>query len=84
MRNGRACFQQCWKSLRKSCANGSNIVALCFGGDGTKDILGVVEPRAFSNMQTDSPGDIYPFLNIGVSYVDQDQNKVNLAESYMR
>ena len=30
--------QQCWKS----CANGSNIVALCFGDHGTKEMLGVV------------------------------------------
>ena len=30
--------QQCWKS----CANGSNIVALRFGNHGTKEMLGVV------------------------------------------
>ena len=30
--------QQCWKS----CANGSNIVALCFGDHETKEMLGVV------------------------------------------
>ena len=34
----RACPQQVWKS----CANGSNIVALRFGDHGTKEMLGVV------------------------------------------
>ena len=38
MRNERARPQQCWKS----CANGSNIVALRFGDHGTKEMLGVV------------------------------------------
>ena len=38
MRNERARPQQCWKS----CANGSNIVALRFGDQGTKEMLGVV------------------------------------------
>ena len=38
MRNERAWLQQCWKS----CANGSNIVALRFGDHGTKEMLGVV------------------------------------------
>ena len=38
MRNTRARPQQCWKS----CANGSNIVALRFGDHGTKEMLGVV------------------------------------------
>ena len=38
MRNKRAWPQQCWKS----CANGSNIVALRFGDQGTKEMLGVV------------------------------------------
>ena len=38
MRNERAWPQQCWKS----CANGSNIVALRFGDYGTKEMLGVV------------------------------------------
>ena len=38
MRNARAWPQQCWKS----CANGSNIVALRFGDHGTKEMLGVV------------------------------------------
>ena len=37
MRNERAWPQQCWKS----CANGSNIVALRFGDHGTKEMLGV-------------------------------------------
>ena len=36
--NERAWPQQC----RKSCANGSNIVALRFGDHGTKEMLGVV------------------------------------------
>ena len=34
----RACPQQFWKS----CANGSNIVALRVGDHGTKEMLGVV------------------------------------------
>ena len=38
MRNERARPQQCWKS----CANGSNIVALRFGDHRTKEMLGVV------------------------------------------
>ena len=38
MRSERAWPQQCWKS----CANGSNIVALRFGDHGTKEMLGVV------------------------------------------
>ena len=39
MRNERAWPQQCWKS----CANGSNIVALRFGDHATKkEVLGVV------------------------------------------
>ena len=35
MCNARAWLQQCWKS----CANGSNIVALRFGDHGTKKML---------------------------------------------
>ena len=38
MRNELAWPQQCWKS----CANGSNIVALRFSDHGTKEMLGVV------------------------------------------
>ena len=38
MRNERVRPQQCWKS----CANGSNIVALRFSDHGTKEMLGVV------------------------------------------
>ena len=38
MRNERAWPQQCWKS----CANGSNIVALRFSDHGTKEMLEVV------------------------------------------
>ena len=38
MHNELAWRQQCWKS----CANGSNIVALRFGDHGTKEMLGVV------------------------------------------
>ena len=38
MRNERAWPQQCWKS----CANGSNIVALRLGDHRTKEMLGVV------------------------------------------
>ena len=38
MRNERAWPQQCWKS----CANGSNIVALRFDDHGTEEMLGVV------------------------------------------
>ena len=40
MRNERVWPQQCWKS----CANGSNSVALRFGDHGTKEMLGVVAP----------------------------------------
>ena len=36
--------QQCWKS----CANGSNIVALRFGDHGTKEMLGVVGSEVWS------------------------------------
>ena len=39
MRNERAWPQQCWKS----CANGSNVVALRLGDHGTKEMLGVVD-----------------------------------------
>ena len=38
MHNEHAWPQQCWKS----CANGSNIVALRFGDHGRKEMLGVV------------------------------------------
>ena len=38
MCNARAWPQQCWKS----CANGSNSVALRFGDHGTKEMLGFV------------------------------------------
>ena len=38
MRNERSWPQQCWKS----CANGSNVVALRSGDHGTKEMLGVV------------------------------------------
>ena len=38
MCTARAWPQQGWKS----CANGSNIIALRFGGHGTKEMLGVV------------------------------------------
>ena len=38
MRNERARSQQRWKS----CVNGSNIVVLRFGDQGTKEMLGVV------------------------------------------
>ena len=38
MSNERTWPQQCWKS----CANGSNIVALRFGDHGTKEMLGFV------------------------------------------
>ena len=37
MCNARVWPQQCWKS----CANGSNIIALCFGDHETKEMLGV-------------------------------------------
>ena len=37
MRNERARPQQCWES----CANGSNIVALRFVDNGTKEMLGM-------------------------------------------
>ena len=47
MRNERAWPQQCWKS----CANGSNIVALRFGDHGTKEMLGVVVEK-FDRFQT--------------------------------
>ena len=43
MRNERAWLQQCWKS----CANGSNIVALRFGDHGAKEMLGVVGWKAW-------------------------------------
>ena len=43
MRNARARRQQCWKS----CANGSNIVALRFGDHGTKKIFGVVSRKVW-------------------------------------
>ena len=46
MRNERAWPQQCWKS----CANGSNIVALRFSDHGTKEMLGVAEK--FDRFQT--------------------------------
>ena len=38
MRNERARPQKCWKS----CANGSNFIALRFGDHGRKEMLGVV------------------------------------------
>ena len=41
MRNARAWSRQCRQSL-KSCANGSNFVALRFGDYGTKEMLGEV------------------------------------------
>ena len=44
MCNARAWPQQCWKS----CANGSNIVALRFGDHGTKEMLGVVGSEVWS------------------------------------
>ena len=37
--------QECWKSFRKSCANGSKIIALRFGDHGTKRMLVVVCPN---------------------------------------
>ena len=37
MCNARVRPQQCWKS----CANGSNIIALCCGDQGTKEMLRV-------------------------------------------
>ena len=46
MRNERAWPQQCCKS----CANGSNIVALRFSDHGTKEMLGVAEK--FDRFQT--------------------------------
>ena len=46
MHNKRAWPQQCWKS----CANGSNIVALRFSDHGTKEMLGVAEK--FDRFQT--------------------------------
>ena len=45
MRNERAWPQQCWKS----CANGSNIVALRFGDHGTKEML---RAEKFDRFQT--------------------------------
>ena len=33
------------RAVQKSCANGSNIVALRFGDHGTKEMLGVVRSR---------------------------------------
>ena len=53
MRNERAWPQQCWKS----CANGSNIIALPFGDHGTKEMLGVVGCKVWpvsSPVQTDA------------------------------
>ena len=43
MCNAHAWPQQCWKS----CANGSNIVALCFGDSRNKRMLGVVGPKVW-------------------------------------
>ena len=43
MCNARAWPQQCWKS----CANGSNIVALRVGDHGTKEMLGVVGSKVW-------------------------------------
>ena len=46
MCKGCAWPQQCWKSFRKRCANGSNIIALRFGNHGKKkEMLGVVCPK---------------------------------------
>ena len=47
MCNAHAWPQQCWKS----CANGSNIVALRFGDHGTKEMLGVLAQK-FDRFQT--------------------------------
>ena len=47
MCSARAWLQQCWKSFQKSCANGSNIVALVVGDHGTKEILGVVDSKVW-------------------------------------
>ena len=47
MRNERAWPQQCWKS----CANGSNIVALRFGDHGTKEMLELLAEK-FDRFQT--------------------------------
>ena len=47
MCNAHAWPQQCWKS----CANGSNIVALHFGDHGTKEMLGVLAQK-FDRFQT--------------------------------
>ena len=51
--NARARPQQCWKS----CANGSNIVALRFGDHGTKEMLGIVGSKIlpFSNFAQQLP-----------------------------
>jgi len=43
MLNARSWPEQCWKSY----ANGSNIVALRFGDQGTKEILGVVGSKVW-------------------------------------
>ena len=48
MCSARAWLQQCWKSFQKSCANGSNIVALVVGDHGTKEMLGVVDSKVWS------------------------------------
>ena len=40
-RNARAWSQQCWKCNSQGSANGSNVVALRFGDDGTEEMLGV-------------------------------------------
>ena len=48
MRNVRAWPQQCWRS----CANGSNIVALRFGDHGTKEMLGLLLAEKFDWFQT--------------------------------
>ena len=47
MRNERAWHQQCWKS----CANGSNIVALRFGDHGTKKCWELLAEK-FDRFQT--------------------------------
>ena len=43
MCNARAWTQQCWRS----CANGSNVVALRFGHHGTKEMLGVAGSKVW-------------------------------------
>ena len=48
MRNQRAWPQQCWKS----CANGSNIVALRFGDHGTKEMSGPISNFAQQHATT--------------------------------